>query len=97
MLSSGYVQPLAYAGPTVTVLSSSVNSTHWKAIYRCQNCTTWEGGSLNTASSQVTAWVIGLTAVTDPTDINTNFAEHDDCKIHYYDLRNGSLTHTSSC
>lgn len=42
------------------------------------------------------AWVVGLTAVTDPTDINTDFAEHDDCEFHSVNMRNGCLTCTSS-
>ena len=34
---SDYVLPTAYAGPTVTLLpSSTVNSTHVNAIFRCQ-------------------------------------------------------------
>jgi hypothetical protein len=36
-----YLQPLPYAGPIVTTLGcTTVNSTYFKWIYRCQNCTT---------------------------------------------------------
>ena len=56
---SGYIQPTVYAGPTITTLQSSVNSTHWKWIYRCQNCTSWTGGTLQTNSQPVLAWAIG--------------------------------------
>ncbi|EEB95604.1 hypothetical protein MPER_05398 [Moniliophthora perniciosa FA553] len=38
--ATDYTQPLAYSGPILTDLpSSKVNSTHWKWVYRCQNCT----------------------------------------------------------
>ncbi|KAL5510993.1 hypothetical protein ACEPAG_3712 [Sanghuangporus baumii] len=76
--ATGYIQPVLYDGPTVTTISSSVNATHWKTIYRCQNCTTWSGGSFDTNGTPVFAWVISLTAVDDPADIDTNFNEHDD-------------------
>ncbi|KAH9919454.1 cellobiose dehydrogenase [Epithele typhae] len=34
-----------YNGPTLTTLPQSlVNSTHWKYVFRCQNCTSWQGG-----------------------------------------------------
>ena len=37
--SRGYIQPTAYAGPTITLLpDSTVNSTHIKASFRCQVC-----------------------------------------------------------
>lgn len=79
-LKRGYVQPLPYEGPNVTTLHSSVNSTHWKTIYRCQNCTTWGSGGFATDGTPVFAWVISLTAVFDPSDVDTDFNEHDDCK-----------------
>ncbi|EJD04707.1 cellobiose dehydrogenase [Fomitiporia mediterranea MF3/22] len=76
--ATDYIQPVVYDGPTITTISSSVNSTHWKAIYRCQNCTTWTNGGFDTNGTPVFAWVISLTAVDDPSDIDTNFNEHDD-------------------
>jgi hypothetical protein len=39
-----YENPTIYSGPTLTQLSSStINSTHWKFVFRCQNCTSWTG------------------------------------------------------
>lgn len=56
-----YLQPTVYAGPTITTLSESVESDgSWKWIYRCQNCTTWTGGSMATTGTPVFAWVIGM-------------------------------------
>ncbi|THH08759.1 hypothetical protein EW145_g2494 [Phellinidium pouzarii] len=76
--ATDYIQPLPYEGPTITTLSSTVNATHWKTIYRCQNCTTWTSGNFDTDGTPVFAWVISLTAVFDPSDVNTDFNEHDD-------------------
>ncbi|KZS90558.1 CBD9-like protein [Sistotremastrum niveocremeum HHB9708] len=76
--TTGYVQPTVYAGPTITTLQSSVNATAWKWIYRCQNCTSWQGGSLDTTGSPVVAWVISNEAVDTPSNAASNFNEHDD-------------------
>ncbi|KZS87659.1 cellobiose dehydrogenase [Sistotremastrum niveocremeum HHB9708] len=76
--ATGYIQPTPYAGPTVTTLESSVNSTYWKWIFRCQNCTTWDGGSMDTNGGPVFAWVIGLSPVFTPSSPASDFNEHDD-------------------
>lgn len=76
-----YIQPVLYAGPTITTIHSTVNSTHWKTIYRCQNCTTWTNGDFDTDGTPVFAWVVSFTPVFDPTDVNTDFNEHDDCEF----------------
>ncbi|KAI0723976.1 hypothetical protein C8T65DRAFT_628099 [Cerioporus squamosus] len=93
-----YVLPTAYAGPKVTVLpSSTVNSTHVNAIFRCQNCTVWEGGSLgsgNLNGTAVLAYVASTTTgVEDPSDINSSFQEHDYFNFFGVDL---SAAHSSS-
>jgi cellobiose dehydrogenase (acceptor) len=42
--ATDYVLPVPYSGPTITTLPTSYqNSTHWKWVFRCQNCTTWQG------------------------------------------------------
>ncbi|KAI0320478.1 cellobiose dehydrogenase [Amylostereum chailletii] len=74
-----YVQPVEYDGPTITNLpSTAVNSTHWKWVFRCQNCTTWTGGGLNTASTAVFAWAYSNVGVDDPSDPQSTFQEHTD-------------------
>jgi cellobiose dehydrogenase (acceptor) len=40
---SGYFQPSPYEGPKLTTIKSTVNATHWNWIYRCENCTQWDG------------------------------------------------------
>jgi cellobiose dehydrogenase (acceptor) len=36
---SGYTYPALYAGPTITTLPyTTINSTHWRWVFRCQNC-----------------------------------------------------------
>ncbi|KAJ3740086.1 cellobiose dehydrogenase [Lentinula detonsa] len=77
--ATDYIQPVPYAGPIITNLpSTKVNSTHYKWVYRCQNCTVWDGGSLNTNAFVAPAWVFSSIAVDDPSDINTDFQEHTD-------------------
>ncbi|GJJ08099.1 hypothetical protein Clacol_002307 [Clathrus columnatus] len=79
--TDGYVQPLLYAGPTVTMLSGSgSNGTHLIATFRCQNCTSWDGGSIDpSGSSQVLAYATSTdTPVDDPTNPASNFTEHND-------------------
>ncbi|KZS87660.1 cellobiose dehydrogenase [Sistotremastrum niveocremeum HHB9708] len=76
--ATDYIQPVVYAGPTITTLQSSVNSTYWKWIFRCQNCTTWQGGSLNTNGGPVFAWVVAFSQVFTPSSASSNFNEHDD-------------------
>ncbi|KAI0746657.1 cellobiose dehydrogenase [Daedaleopsis nitida] len=76
--ASAYELPAPYAGPTLTTLpSSSVNSTHWKYVFRCQNCTNWDGGSISPTAQSVLAWAHGATAVDTPSDPNSSFTEHD--------------------
>ncbi|EIW84939.1 carbohydrate-binding module family 1 protein [Coniophora puteana RWD-64-598 SS2] len=96
--SSGYTQPTPYDGPTITLLPDTmVNSTHIKASFRCQNCTTWEGGSLGSgdlAGFQLLAYVANDdTPVTDPSDIASNFTEHDQMNFFGLEL---SDAHSSS-
>ncbi|EJD48894.1 cellobiose dehydrogenase [Auricularia subglabra TFB-10046 SS5] len=78
---NAYVQPTAYAGPQITTITkaSSINANgSWKWVFRCQNCTTWATGSLDTNGTPVLAWAYGATAVNTPSDPNSNFAQHDD-------------------
>jgi len=77
--ATGYLQPSVYSGPTITTLQSSVDASgNWKWIFRCQNCTTWTGGSLATTGTPVMAWVISNEAVLTPSSAASNFNEHDD-------------------
>ncbi|KAF8584272.1 hypothetical protein K439DRAFT_1150670 [Ramaria rubella] len=78
-IATDYVQPTVYTGPTLTTLPSShVNSTHWKWVFRCQNCTTWQGGSLNLNSVDAWAWAVSTVGVDDPSDPASTFQEHTD-------------------
>ncbi|KAI0777591.1 cellobiose dehydrogenase [Trametes elegans] len=77
--ATGYTLPNVYEGPTLTTLpSSEVNSTHWKFVFRCQNCTTWDGGSIDPTGTGVFAWAYSSVAVDDPSDPGSTFAEHTD-------------------
>nr|AAC32197.1 cellobiose dehydrogenase [Trametes cinnabarina] len=78
--ATAYQLPDVYAGPTITTLPSSlVNSTHWKFVFRCQNCTSWEGGGgIDPTGTGVFAWAYSSVGVDDPSDPNTTFQEHTD-------------------
>lgn len=75
-----YDLPTQYVGPTLTTLpSSSVNSTHWKWVYRCQNCTTWAGGGgIPLTSGAAVAWAYSDIAVDQPSNPQSTFDEHTD-------------------
>ncbi|KAI0664668.1 CBD9-like protein [Cubamyces menziesii] len=93
-----YVLPDPYAGPKITLLpASKVNSTHINAIFRCQNCTAWQGGSLgsgNLDGTAVLAYVASTeTGVEDPSDIDSSFQEHNNFDFFGVDL---SQSHSSS-
>ncbi|KAH7908302.1 carbohydrate-binding module family 1 protein [Hygrophoropsis aurantiaca] len=89
--TSGYVQPLPYTGPLITMLPDTmVNSTHIKASFRCENCTAWNGGSLGTgdlSGFQLIAYVASDdTPVDDPSNVASNFTEHDQMNFFGLDL-----------
>ncbi|KAM5531153.1 hypothetical protein V8D89_015174 [Ganoderma adspersum] len=78
--ATAYAQPTAYDGATLTTLpSSSVNSTHWKYVFRCENCTSWTGGGgISPTGTGVFAWAYSNVGVDDPSDPNSTFQEHTD-------------------
>jgi cellobiose dehydrogenase (acceptor) len=80
----GYEQPLHFGGNAkLTQISSSVNATHFRLVYRCENCIKWSGdgvsGTGSTSSGQlVNCWAHGKTNVIDgecPKD--TTFVQHE--------------------
>ncbi|TFK37026.1 cellobiose dehydrogenase [Crucibulum laeve] len=81
--ATDYVQPTAMTGPVLTTLpSSKVNSTHWKWVYRCQNCVTWSTAdgaqSLPIGDFGVPAWAYSSVAVDTPSNPQSTFLEHTD-------------------
>ncbi|KAF7303779.1 Cellobiose dehydrogenase [Mycena indigotica] len=81
------VLPDVYTGPVITTLPSShVNSTHWKWVYRCQNCTTWKnGGSIDVNStSSVPAWCASTIAVDNPANPATTMVQHTDFGFYFF-------------
>ncbi|KAI0055786.1 cellobiose dehydrogenase [Artomyces pyxidatus] len=91
--TTGYVQPTEYDGPTITNLpSTSVNSTHWNWVFRCQNCTTWLGGGMDVTSGGAWAWAYGGMAVDDPANPQSTFAEHTDFGFWGEIMSNGHVS-----
>jgi cellobiose dehydrogenase (acceptor) len=79
-----------YTGATVTTLDkySTVNSTHWRWVFRCQGCITWDGGELNQAGPGAMAWALALTGPTTPSDPNSAFGAHEYFGIYGVDFTN---------
>ncbi|KAI0338409.1 cellobiose dehydrogenase [Trametopsis cervina] len=78
-MATDYVQPTAYTGQaTLTTLpSTTINSTHWKWVFRCQGCTSWTGGGSIPVNGQgVLAWAYSNVAVDQPSNPQSTFQEH---------------------
>jgi len=81
--SSGYVAPEIYTGNAVlTQISATVNATHFKLIYRCQNCLALDlSGDADMTHSTggffVLAWCQALPAPLTPSDPNSAIVQHD--------------------
>ncbi|KAJ7103732.1 cellobiose dehydrogenase [Mycena epipterygia] len=88
------VLPDVYPGPVITTLpTSSVNSTHWKWVFRCQNCTTWTGGSLDVSSPGSTpAWCVSTIPVDDPADPGTSMVQHTDFGFYFFDFASAHVS-----
>ncbi|KAH7102802.1 cellobiose dehydrogenase, partial [Auriculariales sp. MPI-PUGE-AT-0066] len=79
--ATDYTQPLPWgSGPVITTIAAatSITSTTWKWVFRCQNCTNWGTGSFDANGTPVMAWAEGATAVTTPSSPNSTFSQHDD-------------------
>ncbi|KAG8994110.1 hypothetical protein FRB94_010106 [Tulasnella sp. JGI-2019a] len=84
--ATDYVQPTQYVGPTLTTLATTINSTHWKWTYRCQNCTTWtingEAGSVDPTTESVFGWAYSTTGLVTPSNAQSNMIQqHDDARL----------------
>ncbi|KAF8905671.1 hypothetical protein CPB85DRAFT_1437210 [Mucidula mucida] len=91
--ATDYVQPTEMSGPVLTDLpSTTVSDTQWKWVYRCQNCTTWSTGSLNTNSSGAPAWVWSSAPVDDPSDPQSTFEEHTDFGFYGLDFSSAHVS-----
>ncbi|RPA87987.1 hypothetical protein BJ508DRAFT_202535 [Ascobolus immersus RN42] len=81
-MASGYVEPAVYTaanGPVLTQLHTSINATHWSITYRCQRCTTWEGGEGGfdpNGEFALGGWSKGTGAITNPGSSSAVIPEH---------------------
>ncbi|KAE9399353.1 CBD9-like protein [Gymnopus androsaceus JB14] len=81
-----YNSPRPYAGPKITNLASSkVNATHWKWVYRCENCT----GNFPTAYNGVSSWVYSRYPMTHRMSMST-VDKHDDHDFFAMNFGNAS-------
>lgn len=61
LFATGYVVPDQYKGAaTLTQISSTINETHYRVIFRCQNCLAWDqNGATGQASTSNGFLVLG--------------------------------------
>lgn len=70
--ATGYEMPVPYTGDAeLTQIFSSINATHYKLVYRCQNCLAWDQdgttGSVATSSAfMLTGWCLASTSPGNP-------------------------------
>ncbi|GAB1320084.1 hypothetical protein MFIFM68171_10294 [Madurella fahalii] len=71
--AAGYTMPDLYTGDAeITQISSTINSTHFTLIFRCQNCLQWnqggqQGGASTTGGVMVLGWVQAFPSPGNPT------------------------------
>jgi len=71
--ATGYAMPDIYAGDAkITQISSSINSTHFTLIFRCENCLKWNhnglsGGQSTTNNFMILGWVQAFPSPGNPT------------------------------
>lgn len=79
-ITSNYQLPDPWEGSTITILGSSgVNATHQRIIYRCQECTSWLGGSggINLTGEQLFGWALNPNIKPDnPSNPNSGLTQH---------------------
>ncbi|PPQ71370.1 hypothetical protein CVT24_011756 [Panaeolus cyanescens] len=87
-----YLPPQPLVGPVITVLGSSgANATHQRIFYRCQNCTTWTGGSggINLTGTSTFGYALhGALKPETPNDINSSIFQHTASGQHTVDVGN---------
>ncbi|KAJ7041899.1 PLC-like phosphodiesterase [Mycena alexandri] len=69
-------QATEYDSANISTIDCAVNETHWTWTYRCENCTEWPGGSLDTKGSQEMTWLVGLTEVDTPDMENSTLSQY---------------------
>ncbi len=83
--ASGYVAPDIYTGnATLSVISESVNSTHYDITYRCEECWRWTQDGVagsqvpaTTASAaQIMGWAQATDAPTNPSNADSELKQH---------------------
>lgn len=82
--ATGYVNPDVYSGDAkLTQISSTVNSTHYSVIFRCQNCLSWDHdgatGSVSTSAGVlVLGWCNAFPSPSNPSCPNeASILQHD--------------------
>ncbi|KAG6897590.1 hypothetical protein C0992_013266 [Termitomyces sp. T32_za158] len=101
--ATDYVQPLSFSQPVLTDLpTTTVNSTHWRWVYRCQDCVSWPTTTGGTNSIPVNgggapAWVFSSIPVDDPSDPNSTFQEHTDSRVDSATYNCWASGNTNSC
>ncbi|KAH7031437.1 cellobiose dehydrogenase [Microdochium trichocladiopsis] len=82
--ATGYVEPELYTGNAkLTQISSAINATHFRLIYRCENCLSWnQDGTTGGASTSNGGLTLGWAAAFQPPTgascaSSARFVQHD--------------------
>ncbi|KAH8893466.1 CBD9-like protein [Thozetella sp. PMI_491] len=84
--ATGRTMPTSYRSATYTVLSSSVNSTHWSVEVVCSGCSKWSGGSLRPSDINTFAWAVSRNKPSQPSSPDSSFPEHTNVGMFTEDL-----------
>ncbi|KAJ6598826.1 hypothetical protein DFH09DRAFT_1356022 [Mycena vulgaris] len=84
-VDSNYLD-IPYDGANISTIGTTVNETHWKWTYRCENCTVWPEGTLAVNGSQLMTWLVGFTEVETPDAENSTLSQYSDLGSWEQDL-----------
>jgi cellobiose dehydrogenase (acceptor) len=82
--ATGYAMPDVYTGDAkITQIASSINSTHFTLVFRCENCLQWNqggssGGAATSSGFMVLGWVQAFPSPGNPTCPNEITLEQHD-------------------
>ncbi|KAG2006938.1 cellobiose dehydrogenase [Coprinopsis cinerea AmutBmut pab1-1] len=88
-ITPSYSPPQPLDGPKLTILGSSgSNGTHQRIVYRCENCTTWTGGSggINLNGTHLFGYAThAAIKPIDPSNPNSSLYQHTEASLHTLD------------
>lgn len=85
-MAPSFSPPQPYSGPKLTILGTSgSNGTHQRIVYRCENCTTWTGGTggINLSGEGDFGYAThAAIKPVDPSNPNSSLYQHTEASMH---------------